>query len=95
MSYLFKLPKTIHDFYRHSQGLVSDTWNLKYPNFSKIKVIVPEYNEQEKIASILATADQQTANLILQLETLQLEKKSLMQQLLTGKRRVKIESGKL
>ena len=60
MSYLFKLPKTIHDFYRYSQGLVSDTWNLKYPNFSEIKVSIPEYGEQKKIASVLKMADQQT-----------------------------------
>ncbi len=95
MSYLFKFPKTIHNFYRHSQGLVSDTWNLKYPNFSEIKVTVPGTDEQEEIASVLKTADKQISNLRLQAEKLNQEKKALMQQLLTGKRRVKLDGGNL
>ena len=34
-SHLFKLPSIIFLFYRHSQGLVDDTRNLKYDNFKK------------------------------------------------------------
>ncbi len=47
---------------RHSQGLVSDTWNLKYEHFAKIKVLVPCVAEQQKIAQILSTADAEVAN---------------------------------
>lgn len=90
MAYLFKLPEIIHKFYRYSQGLVSDTWNCKFPNFSEIKIRFPSYEEQKQIAEILTIADHGISNLSRQLEKLQLEKKALMQQLLTGKKRVKV-----
>lgn len=90
MAYLFKLPRTIHDFYRYSQGLVSDTWNLKFPNFSEVEVSVPTRSEQEAIADILNGCDNQTATLTRHAQNLCRQKKALMQQLLTGKRRVKV-----
>ncbi|MBV5329194.1 MAG: restriction endonuclease subunit S [Chlorobium sp.] len=36
VAYLFKMPFLIHRFYRYSQGLTSDTWNLKYRNFCEV-----------------------------------------------------------
>lgn len=90
-AHLFKLPRMIHRFYRHSQGLVSDTWNLKYKQFARIKVAVPGIKEQAAIADILSKEDEVISCLEVQLEQLALEKKALMQQLLTGKRRVKVE----
>ncbi|HET8801241.1 MAG TPA: restriction endonuclease subunit S [Marinobacter sp.] len=89
-AYLLKLPEMIHRFYRHSQGLVSDTWNLKYKQFAKIKVSVPIVEEQAAIADVLAKQDRLIACLGKQLQQLKSEKKALMQQLLTGKRRVKV-----
>ncbi|WP_300499145.1 restriction endonuclease subunit S [Marinobacter sp.] len=89
-AYLFKLPEIVHRFYRHSQGLVSDTWNLKYKQFAKIKVFVPCAEEQAAIADVLAREDELLACINEQLLQLTLEKKALMQQLLTGKRRVKL-----
>lgn len=47
--------------------------------------------EQQKIAQVLSTADAEIANLHAQLDKLKLEKKALMQQLLTGKRRVRLD----
>ncbi len=44
--------------------------------------------EQQKIASVLSTADKETENIQQKLDCLRQEKKALMQQLLTGKRRV-------
>lgn len=90
--YLFKLPELIHVFYRHSQGLVSDTWNLKFNHFKKISWKIPGVKEQEKIASVLNTADQEMRALQKKLDFLKQEKKALMQQLLTGKRRVKVST---
>ncbi|HCE4761780.1 TPA: restriction endonuclease subunit S [Vibrio parahaemolyticus] len=90
-SYLFKLPRLVHVFERNSQGLVSDTWNLKYPHFSKIKWCFPCLKEQQKIASVLTAADKDIEVLEAKLAHFKQEKKALMQQLLTGKRRVKIE----
>lgn len=89
-AYLFKLPEMVHRFYRHSQGLVSDTWNLKYQQFAKIKVVVPCVDEQTAIADVLAKEDELLACVDAQLQQLKSEKKALMQQLLTGKRRVKV-----
>ncbi|MEZ5529368.1 MAG: restriction endonuclease subunit S [Porticoccaceae bacterium] len=91
-SYMFKLPELVHLFYRHSQGLVSDTWNLKYNHFKKIKWAFPSLEEQQAIAEVLRTADSQIEILIEKLEYLKQEKKALMQQLLTGKVRVKVDN---
>lgn len=56
--YYFKTPRLIYLFYKYSQGMTSDTWSLKYPNFSEIKADVPTYEEQTKIARILVTIDE-------------------------------------
>lgn len=57
-----------------------------------IKVIVPiDVLEQQKIATVLSTADQEINVLQHKLDALKQEKKALMQQSLTGKRRVKVD----
>lgn len=57
-AYMFKKPDITHIFEINSQGLTSDTWNLKYPTFSKIKVRVPvDVLEQKKIAEYLVEMD--------------------------------------
>ena len=43
----------LHTFQRNSQGLTSDTWNLKYDKFSKIIVNAPCLEEQVRIASLI------------------------------------------
>lgn len=57
----------------------------------KLKIPIPKIEEQQKIASVLSTADKEIETLQQKLEYLCQEKKALMQQLLTGKRRVKID----
>lgn len=52
---------------------------------------VPCFKEQQKIASVLNAADQSIEYLQQKIEYLKYEKKALMQQLLTGKRRIKID----
>lgn len=56
-----------------------------------LKIYCPTYEEQQKIASVLTSADREIELLETKLAHLKQEKKALMQQLLTGKRRVKIE----
>lgn len=71
-AYLFKNENIINTFRLHSQGLTSDTWNLKYPAFSKIEVLFPEdaeTKEQQTIASFLSSFDRQIC-----LQTQRLEK---------------------
>ena len=41
ISYLFKKDKMLQEFQRYSQGLTSDTWNLKYPMLKNIPAILP------------------------------------------------------
>ena len=56
-----------------------------------LKMTIPmTIEEQQKIAAVLFTADKEITILQQQLDALKQEKKALMQQLLTGKRRVKI-----
>ncbi|MEM9064033.1 MAG: restriction endonuclease subunit S [Planctomycetota bacterium] len=87
--WFFKFPRVVNLFYRYSQGLVDDTLNLKYPHFAEIKVSVPTLlDEQRAIADILDTA-QREIELREQLrEQIQLQKRGLMQKLLTGEIRV-------
>lgn len=93
-SYLFKLPSIVFMFYRYSQGLVDDTRNLKYENFKKIKLNIPtDIEEQKAIAKILSQADKEIELLQQQLEQIKLEKKAMMQLLLTGIVRVNQKGG--
>ena len=51
-AFYFKNSEIIHKFRINSQGLTSDTWNLKYPAFSKIRIRYPkDIEEQRQIAS--------------------------------------------
>lgn len=91
-SYLFKMKDVIHMFFRNSQGLVNDTLNCKFKDFKLIKINVPtDIKEQEAIAKVLETANQELKSYETKLEALQLQKKGLMQQLLTGKIRVNVK----
>ncbi|HBC3500883.1 TPA: restriction endonuclease subunit S [Vibrio parahaemolyticus] len=55
-----------------------------------VKFIIPALKEQQKIASVLTSADKDIQLLEVKLLHFKQEKKALMQQLLTGKRRVKV-----
>ncbi|MEW2453227.1 MULTISPECIES: restriction endonuclease subunit S [Streptomyces] len=61
ISYLLKTPRLVSQFYRNSQGLVSDTWNLRYHEFSSIEIMLPPLEEQRRIAEILDDVDEQLA----------------------------------
>lgn len=54
---LFKTTEMLNTFQRNSQGLTSDTWNLKYPAFSKIKCSIPSLREQRLIGRFFSTLD--------------------------------------
>ena len=53
----FKHTNLIRTFQKFSQGLTSDTWNLKYTQLSQINLYVPEYKEQCAIANFLHKFD--------------------------------------
>ena len=54
---LFKQTFMLQIFQRYSQGLTSDTWNLKFPAFSEIKCLVPCEDEQNKIVECVKVLD--------------------------------------
>ena len=89
MGYLFKSLPMIHLFFRYSQGLVDDTLSLKFDPFAKIKVTIPPLDEQKRITEVLEACDNELALLDQKLTLLKQQKRGLMQQLLTGKVRVK------
>ena len=74
-SYEFKLKKMLQTFQVNSQGLTSDTWNLKFPLLKNIVVEVPEYEEQEKVGIFfkkldnLITLHQEKINQLTKLKT--------------------------
>ena len=90
ISELIKQPRVVYDFWTHSQGLVGDTLNCKFHDFSQVKVAIPSLHEQKAIAEVLTAADNEIVIHRKKLDALRLQKRGLMQQLLTGKTRVKI-----
>lgn len=81
------------NFYNKKIGLFatgSSQLVLSFKELSKISFKLPEAEEQTAIAEVLNTADQEIELLITQRNQLQLQKKGLMQQLLTGKKRLTI-----
>ncbi|HIF9398885.1 TPA: restriction endonuclease subunit S [Photobacterium damselae] len=63
---------------------------LNKAKLKRLKLLMPSVKEQQKIASVLTAADKDIELLEAKLAHLKQEKKALMQQLLTGKRRVNI-----
>lgn len=88
LSEWLKLEKTNHDINRYGEGGVRVY--LWYDLFKTIKINFPDLKEQYAIVNILEKATEELNQYQQKLEKLQSEKKGLMQQLLTGKVRVKI-----
>ena len=59
--------------------------------FSNLVISLPSKEEQQKIAAVLSAADAEITVLEQKITHLKDEKKALMQQLLTGKKRVKVD----
>lgn len=64
--------------------------NVSIPDFFKLRLHIPPVQVQRKIAEVLNVAEHEERMCELQLSRLQIEKRALMQQLLTGKRRVRL-----
>ena len=56
--------------------------------YGKLKLLIPKIDEQEKITTILSEFDREIKNLSKYKNALIQQKKGLMEQLLTGKKRV-------
>ncbi len=64
--------------------------NVDKTDFFELEIVYPPIAEQKAIAEVLTAADNEIATHRKRLEALRLQKRGLMQQLLTGKTRVKI-----
>ena len=64
--------------------------NVDKTDFFELEIVYPPIAEQKAIAEVLTVADNEIATHRKRLEALRLQKRGLMQQLLTGKTRVKI-----
>lgn len=103
-TYTFKTDKAIHRYFRYLiiqkrfkylLDLISPGWAwrnrvLSKKDFMKLEVKIPKVEEQKAIADVLDKATEQLNEYKEKLEKLELQKKGLMQQLLTGKTRVKV-----
>ena len=76
---LFKSPNLINEFRKNSQGMTSDTWNLKYPQIGAIKVYIPALSEQERIANMLGTLEKRITKQAQIVDSLKKYKRGVMQ----------------
>ena len=88
MAMLIQQPRIVYSFWTHSQGLVSDTLNCKYPDFCQVKVVIPSKEEQTAVADFFVEIDKEIEIQKQKLAAMQAQKKGLMQVLLTGKKRI-------
>ena len=93
VSYQIKTNRFLNQFFYSARGGTGNQANVGTQDLATMKLLIPPLPEQKAIAQLLSTADaaiQTTEKLIAQKE---LRKKWLMQQLLTGKKRLKGFSG--
>lgn len=81
IAYYFKTHKMIHKFKINSQGLTSDTWNLKYRQLKDIKLNLCSKEEQNKIANLLIMYDKLINKQKHKLEILKTNKKGFLQKM--------------
>ena len=79
----FKSPNLINEFRKNSQGMTSDTWNLKYPQIETIKVCIPALSEQNRVADMLGTLERRIAKQVQLVDSLKKYKRGVVRTLLT------------
>ncbi|MCG3701555.1 restriction endonuclease subunit S [Aliarcobacter butzleri] len=75
---------------KYEEGTVYERMAVNPKNFIAYKATLPSKKEQEKIAEVLTVADKDINLFKNELEELKLQKKALMQKLLTGQVRVRV-----
>ena len=83
---LFKSANLINEFRKNSQGMTSDTWNLKYPQIETIKVQIPSVSEQDKVSEMFSVLDERIAAQSRLVESLKKYKRGLLSQLIAQKK---------
>ena len=82
---LFKSVTLINEFRKNSQGMTSDTWNLKYPQIETIKVQIPSVSEQDKVSELFSVLDERIATQAQLVESLKKYKRGVVRTLLSPK----------
>ncbi|OTA46331.1 hypothetical protein BHL89_06105 [Limosilactobacillus reuteri] len=80
-AYMFKRAEMLNKFRRYSQGLTSDTWNLKFPILKTISLRTTDIKEQEKIVQLLRMVKDNISLQQKKLTQYQQAKKFLLQQM--------------
>ena len=93
MDYYTRTPQMINQIDRQSYGVTDFRKRLYWDSFAPISCILPPIEEQRKIAAILTTQDKVIELKEKRVAEKQRQKKYLMQQLLTGKKRLPGFSG--
>lgn len=91
LSFLLTTPKVRHYFFTLANG--ATRFGLSVGAIQNAEFFLPPFNEQVQIARVLRISDDEQTFLSRRLSHLKSEKKALMQQLLTGKKRVNVEEG--
>ena len=90
-AFLYKLLKTqklIYLYKSRMEGSIDRRGGLRWNDFASIKIALPSIEEQTAIAEVLTAADREIELAKEKLERLRRQKRGLMQQLLTGKKRI-------
>lgn len=88
MDYYMKTNRMVHTIHRQSYGVTDFRLRLYWESFAPIPCVLPPAREQKKIAEILTTQDKVIELKGKLLAEKQQQKKYLMQQLLTGRKRL-------
>jgi type I restriction enzyme S subunit len=88
---LFKTELYNNFYERIAIGSLTEKKRVHLSNFFKLQIPLPSKEEQIAIATVLQSADKELQLLKTKAEQLKEQKKGLMQQLLTGKKRLKLK----
>lgn len=92
IEYLFRSPMAIEEMHRHSHGVADFRLRLYWPEFKNIKLCLPPIDEQSKIADhidkVSAAIDDEINRIQLTVNKLNDYKKSLIYEVVTGKKEV-------
>ena len=84
--YALTSPRVKYDFYRFANGITR--FGLTMESYQKIKISLPILNEQKRIVNLLDTSKREIEVLKQLAEQYRIQKRGLMQKLLTGKWRI-------
>lgn len=92
LHHLFRSYRFIEEFYRNGRGIVDDLWTTRYAVMKTIEFAFPEYAEQKAIADYLdektLKIDQIVITINAQIEKLKELRKTLINDVVTGKIKV-------